>query len=242
MLSNDRKALFCVSVVTVLAIQPSAQKSVSTTQQSMSTAVIPTKCVPKIKPPGNTCNRTQYYDEMNFDCRPCSRCCKYSGVVSECEDGCMPSSHTCAEEDKCRVHCGPPPVLDQPNYKPSLKEYDEYDVVKYYCPPGYMLSENVTSQCVEPGNWYPVPPSCLKVYHCEQPPRVDYASYVPEKDRYDVMENITFSCADFHKLSGNMTIYCGPTGEWFKLPSCDLEVWKVVAVCVGILAMIRLAS
>ncbi|CAH1782647.1 unnamed protein product, partial [Owenia fusiformis] len=130
-----------------------------------------TVCVPKARPINSSvtqCSNTQYWDEMNYQCQPCSRCCDFNAVAQDCQDACMAPSMSCYEEDRCKVYCNQPQQPDYGNFMPISVKYDEGNNVTFHCFEGYLLSGKISIECVftgDGGSWSSEPPTCMKAHH-----------------------------------------------------------------------------
>ncbi|XP_040195467.1 C4b-binding protein alpha chain-like isoform X2 [Rana temporaria] len=153
---------------------------------------------------------------VSYDCRP-----GYIRVPGK------KNSITCLEDDTwstpevfCkRKSCGNPGELLNGNIE--VTDFLFGSTVTYTCNEGYLLSNKRNfSVCLADGIWSNVLPQCDAVI-CAPPQSPANGEFNPQKDEYEYLNSVTFSCQKPLEVAGNASISCTGTGEWSSnSPTC----------------------
>ncbi|XP_071993565.1 C4b-binding protein alpha chain-like isoform X2 [Engystomops pustulosus] len=93
--------------------------------------------------------------------------------------------------------------------------------VEYFCNEGYRLENRRNYRdCLANGQWSNSVPVC-EVVICSAPNTPAHGRYTPEKDEYNYLDAVTFSCNNDLKVNGSRSASCTKDGTWSEeTPTC----------------------
>ncbi|KAM3935359.1 complement receptor type 1-like isoform 2-T2 [Leptodactylus fuscus] len=151
--------------------------------------------------------------KISFACRPGFIRVPSSKAVATCMDNTewlMPDTF-CA-----RRSCGYPGDVD--NGEMLAKDFLFGSRATYTCNYGYRISSRRNYRdCMADGTWSNYVPICT-VISCTSPPNIKNGHYYPEKEDYDYLDSVTYTCNGRLALIGEQSISCTGTGEWSSNP------------------------
>ncbi|XP_040195462.1 CUB and sushi domain-containing protein 3-like isoform X2 [Rana temporaria] len=118
-----------------------------------------------------------------------------------------------------RRSCGNPGEVENGNMEAT--DFLFGSRVTYTCNEGYRLvSRRNFRDCQVDGIWSNVLPQCDAVI-CPAPELPADGKYDPQKDEYNYLDSVTFSCQKPLQVAGNASISCTATGKWSSdSPTC----------------------
>ncbi|XP_018416814.1 PREDICTED: complement decay-accelerating factor-like [Nanorana parkeri] len=93
--------------------------------------------------------------------------------------------------------------------------------VTYTCNAGYrMQSRRNYRDCQADGTWSNAAPQC-DVVICEAPNVLSDITIEPQKDEYNYLDSVSFSCRKPLEIAGNASVHCTADGTWSSdFPTC----------------------
>ncbi|XP_029474690.1 coagulation factor XIII B chain-like isoform X2 [Rhinatrema bivittatum] len=104
-------------------------------------------------------------------------------------------------------------------FHPVKKNYEDGDVVQFFCKEHYSLTGSELIQCYYFG-WSPEPPICEdRINKCPPPPQLPNANVLPDIRTYHNGDTAHIECEDNYEMKGSEAIRCD-NGKWSDLPRC----------------------
>ncbi|NXY90816.1 F13B factor, partial [Alcedo cyanopectus] len=160
-------------------------------------------------------------------------------LLYRCDEGYRTAGGGATEAVVCLAHgwsltpncsktaCSPLSAVAHGGFYPVKKNYDEGDVVHFFCEENYSVSEFDLIQCYYFG-WYPDPPVCEDVKNkCPPPPLLPHAHMIALRRTYHSGDKVRIQCQSTFEIRGSEEIHC-EKGKWTSPPICigPMENWE----------------
>ncbi|XP_018416815.1 PREDICTED: complement decay-accelerating factor-like [Nanorana parkeri] len=129
-----------------------------------------------------------------------------------------------------RRSCGNPGEIE--NGEMEADDFLFGSRVTYTCNTGYrMQSRRNYRDCQADGVWSNASPQC-DVVICEAPNVLSDITIEPQKDEYNYLDSVSFSCRKPLEIAGNASVHCTADGTWSsdfptcKASKCD-KMWEL---------------
>ncbi|XP_063307343.1 zona pellucida sperm-binding protein 3 receptor-like [Pelobates fuscus] len=158
-------------------------------------------------------------EKVEFQCRPgyTFSFSRFRNIAASCESNLEwsfshPSSNTFCK----RKSCGNPGDIINGAYEAADFTFGSKAV--YKCNNGYrMLTKRNYRECLADGQWSNITPECEAVI-CENPSALTNGYYSPDKDQYEYLDSVKYSCNQGLELIGEASVYCTSDGNWSSNP------------------------
>ncbi|XP_060933532.1 complement factor H-like isoform X10 [Limanda limanda] len=128
----------------------------------------------------------------------------------------------------CQVISCLVPVIENGRVPGNIQEYQEHDILRFQCNPGFQPSEDRPSKCTKLGlraEWSPAP-ECKQITCKLQLPPLYGTEYDPSsKSEFSHGDTVNVTCGQRHwiydKLKTSAVVSCKEDGQWSFRPVCQ---------------------
>ncbi|XP_053311872.1 complement decay-accelerating factor-like [Spea bombifrons] len=124
---------------------------------------------------------------------------------------------------ECLNGCSSPPDVKSGSLKPDYAAQNIFRkdaTIEYSCLPGFTAESGITRTCMGQRSWSDPSSSCSAIT-CPNIGVIAGGSYMPQKDKYEYQDTVTFTCNHGFKRSGVESAQCTINGVWTSnFPEC----------------------